>query len=658
MDSQQPQQQDAFADLISPSMQCYGAQERSSQPGLAYTSSASSLYRRNHLAQPDDSTEMGLQNSRTNHSDSEGSFADTHYSYEPGYLKSVPRRPLRQVIGHLPHGEQIQQRFCHEHLDSEGDTHNLVAATRSGIWNPWNTAFPSLQHSLTTPTMEELEHGTLPRADWAFHGQQVLMPPCPQTSSFTDKSQLSTLPYHHPIYSLGLTIDDYSQNAEMQGIEASSPNSRPALNCHIQPQPFQTFNNLTPQDHLYPLSVDLKWFTPSYQHTSLPCEEGQGTSQIYEDTFQNSQAGQAQLELSFLRDCAYGSPLGPSHTGLNLPLSQPAASAIDDGPQTQSDSLTAGTLFPADVSQGLMVPVLPTPERYKSFFNLTCNLGASKAQDGQKEHAWLEALNITVHDFHALFRKTKKRRPGPSGSACVRCSFEKIKPLLYAIFQMLTILRLLRLGWQFDAKASETLDMNVENHENSPWDGRNPVPRMISNQLTIVLEERMINIDNWVTKRFNDILTKRVRLSWIEVFMSTFVYAHVRELDAGRNIHWSRHPESNYFWSHPKKPSELLGEGVVDCNVMLSQVYAVCKPEKDFKSWDDYYRRKLAEPHKELQTMVEKLQCFVTKHRHEGWIGRQGKQEYVEGDSSSVSYTMSSLVFCTPDQNPVVDNFE
>jgi hypothetical protein len=48
----------------------------------------------------------------------------------------------------------------------------------------------------------------------------------------------------------------------------------------------------------------------------------------------------------------------------------------------------------------------------------------------------------------------------------------------------------------------------------------------------------------------------------------------------------------------------------------------------------------------------------LTLTGREGWIGRKGKQQYVEGDSSSVAYTMSSLIFCMPGQKPIVDSFE
>jgi hypothetical protein len=85
--------------------------------------------------------------------------------------------------------------------------------------------------------------------------------------------------------------------------------------------------------------------------------------------------------------------------------------------------------------------------------------------------------------------------------------------------------------------------MTVVEDKNSPWYGTTPIPRMISNQLTVALEERIIKIDQWVKRKYNNMLTKRQPLSWIVVILSMFVYAHVRELDAGRNIHWCRHPE-------------------------------------------------------------------------------------------------------------------
>lgn len=107
---------------------------------------------------------------------------------------------------------------------------------------------------------------------------------------------------------------------------------------------------------------------------------------------------------------------------------------------------------------------------------------------------------------------------------------------------MYTTLRLMRIRWQFSG--DESLGMATVGERNSAWYGIKPVPRMIQNQLGHLLELNIIELDRKILKGIQDMLEKRQRRMWVVVTLAAFLLLHIRELDAGRNIFWSRYIDS------------------------------------------------------------------------------------------------------------------
>lgn len=100
----------------------------------------------------------------------------------------------------------------------------------------------------------------------------------------------------------------------------------------------------------------------------------------------------------------------------------------------------------------------------------------------------------------------------------------------------------MRIRWQFTG--DESLGMATVEERNSAWYGTKPVPRMITNQLCHILELNMIKLDRKISKGIQDQIEKRQRRIWIVVILATFLLLHIRELDAGRIIFWSRYVDS------------------------------------------------------------------------------------------------------------------
>ena len=67
------------------------------------------------------------------------------------------------------------------------------------------------------------------------------------------------------------------------------------------------------------------------------------------------------------------------------------------------------------------------------------------------------------------------------------------------------------------------------------------VPRMIQNQLGHLLELNMIDLDRKTLKGVQALMEKRERRMWVVVTLAVFLLLHTREVDAGRNIFWSRY---------------------------------------------------------------------------------------------------------------------
>lgn len=104
---------------------------------------------------------------------------------------------------------------------------------------------------------------------------------------------------------------------------------------------------------------------------------------------------------------------------------------------------------------------------------------------------------------------------------------------------MYTTLRLMRIKWQFSG--DESLGMAAIEDRDSAWYGIKPVPRMIQNQLGHLLELNMIDLDRKTLKGVQTLMEKRERRMWVVVTLAVFILLHTREVDAGRNIFWSRY---------------------------------------------------------------------------------------------------------------------
>jgi hypothetical protein len=97
----------------------------------------------------------------------------------------------------------------------------------------------------------------------------------------------------------------------------------------------------------------------------------------------------------------------------------------------------------------------------------------------------------------------------------------------------------MRMRWRFSGH--ESLGTAAIKDQNSPWYGFKPVPRMMQNQLGHRLEFNLIDLDKKILKAVHNLMEKNDRGSWIVVTLAVFLLLHIRELDAGRNIFWSRH---------------------------------------------------------------------------------------------------------------------
>lgn len=107
---------------------------------------------------------------------------------------------------------------------------------------------------------------------------------------------------------------------------------------------------------------------------------------------------------------------------------------------------------------------------------------------------------------------------------------------------MYTTLHLMRTKWRFSG--DESLGMVIVEERKSAWCGIKPVPRMIQNQLGHLLELNMIELDRKILKGIQDEMRKGHRRVWIDVTLAAFLLLHIRELDAGRNIFWSRYVDT------------------------------------------------------------------------------------------------------------------
>ena len=85
--------------------------------------------------------------------------------------------------------------------------------------------------------------------------------------------------------------------------------------------------------------------------------------------------------------------------------------------------------------------------------------------------------------------------------------------------------------------------MAVIEDRDSPWYGIKPIPRMIQNQLGHLLELNMVDLDRKILKGAQVLMEKRERRMWVVVTLAVFLLLHVREIDAGRILFWSRYTD-------------------------------------------------------------------------------------------------------------------
>lgn len=86
---------------------------------------------------------------------------------------------------------------------------------------------------------------------------------------------------------------------------------------------------------------------------------------------------------------------------------------------------------------------------------------------------------------------------------------------------------------------ADTLDMRHVDDPTSPWYATVPVPRMVQSQIIHSLESVIQTLDEAVCVKISD--HQRLKKEPLPVILLVyFLLLHVREIDAGRNIYWSR----------------------------------------------------------------------------------------------------------------------
>lgn len=66
---------------------------------------------------------------------------------------------------------------------------------------------------------------------------------------------------------------------------------------------------------------------------------------------------------------------------------------------------------------------------------------------------------------------------------------------------------------------------------------------MIQNQLGHLLELNIIDLDRKILKDVQTLMEKRERRMWVVATLAVFFLLHIRELNVGRNIFWSRYKD-------------------------------------------------------------------------------------------------------------------
>lgn len=214
--------------------------------------------------------------------------------------------------------------------------------------------------------------------------------------------------------------------------------------------------------------------------------------------------------------------------------------------------------------------------------------------------------------------------------------------LIEDCLEMYTALRLIRIGCQFDGE--ETLGMVVVDDSQSAWYKHTPVPRMVQNQLCHQLEMRMVELDAKILKRVEVIMRAGKRSEWLIMTIAVFLLLHIRELDAGRNIHWRRYKDPLGFWIHPSGPAALIELSMASCNSLLSTYHAsTCAPLS--MNWDLKKNQDLVDNDERQITAMKALQSYVQYLNDHRMIGRDPVTTYEVGNPGSIALTISTLMF-------------
>lgn len=144
---------------------------------------------------------------------------------------------------------------------------------------------------------------------------------------------------------------------------------------------------------------------------------------------------------------------------------------------------------------------------------------------------------------------------------------------------------------------------------------------------------------------------------WVVVTLAVFLLLHIREVDAGRNIFWSRD-----VWIHPSKPRALIDEAIVSCNSLLSHFHCMIGRKPLDLNWDDQKSQEMVDKDPNVVKPMKALQAYVLR-LSKSWtrlpspesdriieetgfiIGRKACNVYKDGDPNRVGFTISSLMF-------------
>ncbi|KAH7111612.1 hypothetical protein EDB81DRAFT_671249 [Dactylonectria macrodidyma] len=175
---------------------------------------------------------------------------------------------------------------------------------------------------------------------------------------------------------------------------------------------------------------------------------------------------------------------------------------------------------------------------------------------------------------------------------------------------MLTVLRLLRIGWRFPEGSSETLGMTAVDDVNSPWHRIIPVPRTLLNQLNHELELELVQLHKEVLRAIQDMFRNHRRSKLLSATFATFLLLHVLELDAGRLIHWIRHKDPQ-LWIHPDRPDVLMQSSLSACDSLLCHYFIAFGARPVHEYQNSRYKSSL---HGRDMAIAEELEMCISQH--------------------------------------------